>query len=319
MVIRIDATGDYARDRVIREGSRVNRREFFALGLGGAVLPQLARTRGSVPAGQLRFGYAALTWQGDDRTAIEEISDVGYRGVQLRTSAVAEWVSRPAELKDVLGARGLTLVALSSGVVSLDPAAEAETVAMHVRHAQFLRDVGGLYLQVLDERPRGRQPVADDFRRMGRLLTEIGRRTADLGIGLAYHNHMDALGESPEEVRRVLDAADPAVVHLLLDTAHYQAAGGDPAAAVAEYAGRLLFLHLKDLQRPIPGGTADSYGFVELGQGSVDFAAVFASLDHIGFDGWGVVELDPRADAPRTPRESAVLSRSYLEAAGFTL
>lgn len=297
----------------------MDRRRFFAAGLAGATLPWLPDVRLRARARQIRFGYAALTWRGDDRTAIDEIAAVGYPGVQLRAPAVQEWGARPEELKDLLAARGLTLVALSSGIVLLDPAAEAENVAMHVRHARFVRDVGGLYLQVLDERPRGRPPAADDFQRIGRLLTEIGRRTADLGVRLGYHNHMGNLGQAPDEVARVLDAADPAFVHLELDTAHWQAAGGDPVAAVSEHAGRLLFLHLKDLVRPAPGGAPDSYVFVELGQGSVDLPGVLDALTRTGFDGWGIVELDPRRDMPRTPRESAVRSKRYLEEHGFAV
>lgn len=297
----------------------MDRRTFFETGLAGAALPWLGRFDFGGHAARIRFGYAGLTWRGDDRTAIDEIAAAGYRGVQLRTAAIETWGERPTDLKELLAARNLTLVALSSGIVRLDPAVEAEDLALHVRNAQFVHDVGGLYLQVLDERPAGREPVADDYRRMGRLLTEIGRRTADLGVPLGYHNHMGFLGQAPEEVARVLDAADPAFVHLQLDTAHWVAAGGNPAAAVTEHAGRLLFLHLKDLERPVPGGAPDSYRFVELGEGSVDLPAVFAALGRIDFDGWGVVELDPRQDAPRTPRESAILSRRYLEAHGFSM
>jgi inosose dehydratase len=297
----------------------MDRRAFLETGLVGVALPWFAQTGVVGPVARLRFGYAGLTWRGDDRTAMDEIAAAGYRGVQLRTAAVSEWGERPDELKALLADRNLMLVALSSGVVRLNPAVEPEDIALHVRNARFVRDVGGLYLQVLDERPTGREPTADDFRRMGRLLTEIGRRTADLGVPLGYHNHMGFLGQAPEEVARVLDAADPAFVHLQLDTAHWQAAGGNPAVAVAEHAERLLFLHLKDLQRPVPGGAPDSYRFVELGQGSVDLPAVFEALDRIDFDGWGVVELDPRPDAPRTPRESALLSRRYLEAHGFSM
>jgi inosose dehydratase len=143
---------------------------------------------------------------------------------------------------------------------------------------------------------------------MGRLLTEIGRRTADLGIPLGYHNHMGALGETPDQVARVLDAADPRFVQLELDTAHYQHAGGDPAEAVRRYAGRLLFLHLKDLDA--------SDRFVELGRGRVDFKAVFAALDATEFDGWAVVELDSVPDPARTAKDAGAIARRYLEAQG---
>jgi inosose dehydratase len=121
---------------------------------------------------------------------------------------------------------------------------------------------------------------------------------------------MGGLSEAPDEVARVLDAADPRFVRLELDTAHYQQAGGDPAEAVRQYAGRLLFLHLKDLEGD---------RFVELGRGKVDFKALFAALDAIGFDGWGVVELDSVPDPARTPKESGAIARRYLEALGMRI
>jgi len=296
----------------------VKRRAFLASGLGaGAWAAGWRPTVGRVHAADIRFGYAAITWDGNDRQAIDDIAALGFHGVQLRQSAVATWGDRPAELKDLLAERRLALVALSSGVMPLDPAAEEESVAQHVRHARFVREVGGRYLQVLDERPRGRDPVPDDYRRMGRLLSQLGRRTADLGISLGLHNHMGNLSQAPDEVARVLDAADPRFVRLELDTAHYQQAGGDPAAAVRSHAGRLLFLHVKDLESPIPGGGPASYRFVELGRGRVDFKAVFAALAGIGFDGWAVVELDRVPDPARTPKESGAIARRYLEVLGI--
>jgi len=283
----------------------MKRRAFVASGLSVAGGAFAAGFRLHRSAARIRFGYAAITWGGNDRQAIDDIAALGYRGIQLRQSAVATWGDRPAELKALLAERKLTLVALSSGTMALDPAGETESLEHHVRNARFVRDVGGRYLQVLDERPPGRDPEPDDYRRMGRLLTDLGRRTADLGIKLGYHNHMGALGQAPDEVARVLDAADSRFVHLELDTAHYQQAGGDPAAAVRRYAGRVLFLHVKDLDA--------SNRFVELGRGKVDFRAVFAALDAVRFDGWAVVELDSVPYSARTPKESGAIARRYLE------
>ena len=300
----------------------MNRRELLTAGLGALafmVAPRCAGARGplSPRLPHLRFGYAAITWGGDDRGAIDDIAALGFRGIQLRASAVEEWGDRPEALRALLSARGLTLVALSSGTLSLDPAREAEDLARHVRHARFLRDAGGLYLQVIDERPRGREPRADDFRRLGSLLGELGRRVADVGVTMGYHHHMGSLGEAPDEIARVLEGTDPRHVRLVLDTAHYRQGGGDPAVAVREYADRLLFLHLKDVEAPLPGQGPGSYRFVELGRGSVDFRAVFAALERVGFDGWGIVELDAVPDGAGSPRESAAISRAYLEGLGF--
>lgn len=148
---------------------------------------------------------------------------------------------------------------------------------------------------------------------MGRLLTNLGRRTADLGITLGYHNHMGNLGQAPEEVARVLDAADAEFVKLELDTAHYQQAGGDPAAAIARHADRLLFLHVKDVESPVPGRGPESYRFVELGRGRVDFQAIFRALEQIQFEGWAVVELDRVPGPGGSPLQSARIARSYIE------
>jgi inosose dehydratase len=287
----------------------MKRRQFLANGLGAAAWAAGWRSRPYSSHALLRFGYAAITWGGNDRQAIDDIAALGFRGIQLRQSAVTTWGDRPGELKQLLADRKLTLVALSSGDVGLDPAAEQEMLAQHARNASFVRDVGGRYLQVIDQRPRGRDPEPDDYRRMGRLLTEIGRRSADVGIPLGYHNHMGALGQSPDEVARILDAADPRFVRLELDTAHYQHAGGDPAEAVRRHAGRLLFLHIKDLDA--------SNRFVELGRGTVDLRAVFAALQQVAFDGWAVVELDSVPDAARTPKESGAIARRYLETLGL--
>jgi len=260
---------------------------------------------------RIHFGYAAITWAGNDRQAIEDIAAVGFRGIQLRANAIEEFGSAGA-LHELLGKHQLTLVALSSGNLSIDPAVESEEIDKHSRHARFVHDAGGLYLQIIDQRPKGRAVTAADYQRLGRLLTEIGKRSADLGVTTGYHNHMGTLGERPEEVDRILAAADPRYVKLLLDIAHYRQGGGDPAKAIEKYHDRLLFLHFKDVH-PAPSGGSRQYQFVELGRGEVDVAAVMDALKRVKFRGWAVVELDSVPDKSKSPRDYAVLNKKYLE------
>jgi len=133
---------------------------------------------------------------------------------------------------------------------------------------------------------------------------------------------MNSIGERPNEVDWVLAAADPRYVKLLLDVAHYQQGGGDPVKAIRQHADRLLFLHIKDVQSPLPGHTGDpmrSYRFVELGHGQVNLKDVFAALDAVKFRGWAIVELDRVPDAARTPKDSAMMAKQYLEQLGFTV
>jgi inosose dehydratase len=74
-------------------------------------------------------------------------------------------------------------------------------------------------------------------------------------------------------------------------------------------------MHLKDV-RDIPADTPKArypFEFVELGRGRVNLPAVFTALDQVAFSGWAVVELDRVPDKSRTPKESAIISKNYLE------
>lgn len=266
---------------------------------------------------EIRWGCAAITWSENDVQAIKDIADVGFRGIQLRTSVLKEFGDRPNALRELLDQHHLTMVAFSSGGVRIEPGTEADQIALHTRHAQFVRDVGGFYLQLTDSaRPKDRQPTADDYKKLGKMLTEISQRVVDLGLQVGYHNHMNTLGEAPDEVDRILDAADSRSVKLLLDVAHYHQGGGDPAKAINTYRDRLLFLHIKDVESVSPPPGTDpkrSYRFVELGRGRVNLPAIFAALKEINFRGWAIVELDGVPDPSRTPKESALISKKYIE------
>jgi inosose dehydratase len=312
----------------------ISRRNFLA-GLGVAAAASAA---GSVPAwaliepplyppidllyfdtpigpapSQIHLGYASITWSGNDRQAIEDIAALGFHGIQLRANVTKDF-SSAAELKDLLQKHQLTFVALSSGGLRIDPAVEADELAKHTANAKFVHDAGGLYLQVIDQKPKDRAVGPADYKRLGRVLTEIGKRTADLGISLGYHNHMGSLSERPEELDQILSAADPRYVKLELDVAHYFQGGGDPAKAINKYHDRLLFLHIKDVEPTSADSTgAHSYRWVELGRGKVDLPAVFTALHKVNFRGWAVVELDSVPDKSRTPKECAGISKKYLE------
>jgi len=261
--------------------------------------------------GGIRFGYTAMTWGDDERQAIDDIAAVGFAGIQFRANAVTDF--KPAELEELLAQHKLTFVALSSGDVSLERPA-ADNIALHTKNAQFVKACGGLYLQVLDElKAYPRTVTPEECKQLGKLLTEIGRSTADAGIPLAYHNHVNTISEHPANLDLVLESSDPKYVKLLLDTAHYVAGGGDPARAIERYRDRILFLHLKDVvDMPMTAKMKYPFQWVELGQGRVDLPAVFAALDKVEFHGWAVVELDRVPDPSRTPKQCAIMSREYL-------
>src|SRR5215467_11548249 len=266
---------------------------------------------------EVHFVYASITWEGHDDQAIRDVSEAGFRGIQLRSPILKQYGDRPKELRELLEKYKLEMVALSSGDVKSEPAVISDQIQLHTRNARFVHDVGGRYLQLTGPpRPKGRQLVADDYKAAGRALTEIAKRSVDLGVPVGYHNHMNTLSEGPDELDWVLEAADTRYLKLELDIAHYKQGGGDPAKAVRKYRDLLLFLHIKDVESTPPAEGRDakhSYRFLELGRGAVDIPAVFAALKEVNFSGWAVVELDKVPDPGKTAKECALISRRYIE------
>ncbi len=259
---------------------------------------------------EIKIGYAAITWGDNLNQAIDDISALGYPGIQLRGNVLKQFPD-PHALRDLLAQHKLEFVALSSGTTPLDPTVRQSTIDTHVKNAQFLKEAGGKYLQIIGASSKAQPFTAEDYKYEGQMLTEIGKRAADYGIQTGFHNHMDTIGQAPDATDAILAAADPKYVKLELDTAHYAQGGGDPAAAIRKYSKRLLFLHLKDVKN---NSSKSGYEFTELGTGRLDFPAIFDALSVIHFRGWGIVELDgERPGATRTPKESAEISKTYLE------
>lgn len=265
----------------------------------------------------MRFACHTMTWGDDYVRGIEDIAKAGFHGVQLRPNVLARFGDTPGELKALLASQKLAFVCFSGGNVLLAPERETETLAQLETHARFVQAAGGLHMQVTDERPKDRTPTAEDRKRMGGLLTTLGRRCEALGVKLAYHNHMGNLGQRPEEVAEVLAATDPAVVTWLLDVAHYAQAGGDPAADIRANKARIGLVHAKDVRSVAPGPAATpnapSYQFVELGRGRVDLPGTFAALKDVGYGGWVILELDAVPDAGGSATGSMLTSKQYIE------
>ncbi|HYT75704.1 MAG TPA: TIM barrel protein [Vicinamibacterales bacterium] len=258
---------------------------------------------------KMRLGYAAITWGGNDEQAIDDISEVGFRGIQLRASAFDKWGASPGDLRALLQRRRVEFAGLSSGNLQIDPASEGQQVDLHLSHAAFVRDAGGQFIQVIDEKPKDHAVGPDDYKRLGQLMSELGRRTAAIGVPLVYHHHMNSIGQPPQAIDAILDASDPASVGLLFDIAHYEQGGGDPVAGIRRHAKRIKVVHLKDV-RAIDA--SPGYQWVELGRGRVDVKGCVTALREAGFDGWTIVELDRVVDAAGSPKTSAVANRDYV-------
>jgi inosose dehydratase len=167
----------------------------------------------------------------------------------------------------------------------------------------------------------GRSDVAarldrDARRELRRTVAALAGVAADHGLRGVVHPHAGTHIEFHDEIEPLLDVAE-----MCLDTGHVAYAGMDPVALYAEWAERIPYLHLKDLDpvRRVGDFWASVAGgaFCPLGDGVVDFAGLLAALDARRFDGWCVIEQDraPGGD----PVGDLVRSRLHLQEAGRCL
>jgi inosose dehydratase len=290
----------------------INRRLFLRnLSLASAaLLTSSAWAEAFLKKGDVKIGYSAITWGGKDEQAITDLAGLGFKGIQLRANTFAPYRNKVSELKDSLAKHNLTLCMFSSGNVEIDPAKFESTVDTHVAHASFVKALGGNAIQLTNSlRPKDRAPSTEELKKLAQVMNEIGKQTKDLGVQAVYHNHMNQLGETPEEVDMIVQAMDPRYTKLLLDIAHYKQGGGEPQEAVIKYKDMIHSLHLKDTK---PADSKSGYKFVELGQGRVNIPAVFESLNKIKFKGWAVIELDGVPDPEKTPLVCAEINKKYI-------
>jgi sugar phosphate isomerase/epimerase len=107
------------------------------------------------------------------------------------------------------------------------------------------------------------------------LLAEHARAA---GVKMAVENlPPDHLGGSLEEIKRVLDGLDPAVVGFCLDTGHAMLGDDSPGDYIRSLGQRLLGIHWHG-----NNGAEDAHQFPEVSLGEWD--DFFAALNEVGYD-----------------------------------
>lgn len=122
--------------------------------------------------------------------------------------------------------------------------------------------------------------TVSDIKRFAEQFNRIGEMAKNNGLKFAFHNHVEEFhgieGRIPYEV--LIEQTDPNLVFFQIDTAQMVYGGFDPVKDyINSYPGRFSNWHLKD-------ANPDGKGSTEMGQGIVDFEALFAAADLAGLE-----------------------------------
>ncbi len=204
-----------------------------------------------------------------------------------------------------------------------------------VRQAEFSRALGQdcLFVSALVSpmeryslvgRIRREGPVSlsdQQFEQMAQLLERIARLWKEYGITLCFHPHVATYVEAPHEIEKLMDMTDPELVCFGPDTGHIVFGGGDPIELIERYTSRVGALHVKDVRKKVVEQVREEEldyrqacargVWTELGNGDIDFPALFRLLRERECSGWVIVETD-HTKLPAA-LESSKLSRHYLQ------
>ncbi|MFD9794907.1 sugar phosphate isomerase/epimerase family protein [Streptomyces sp. NPDC059070] len=156
-----------------------------------------------------------------------------------------------------------------------------------------------------------------------RLAREVRER---YGLRIVVHPHADTHIDSEENVARFLDATDPDLVSLCLDTGHYAYCGGDSVKLIETYGERIGYLHLKQVDpavlaqvraEELPFGPAVARGVMcEPPAGLPALEPVLAAAAALDVDLFAIVEQDMYPCDPDRPRPIAERTRAFLRSCG---
>ncbi|MFD8293020.1 sugar phosphate isomerase/epimerase family protein [Streptomyces lavendulae] len=266
---------------------------------------------------------------------LDEVADAGYEWIELGPYGYLP--TDAARLADETAKRGLRV---SAGTVFTGlhhgPAVWEQTWEHVSRIAALTRDTGAQHLVVIpsfwrDDKTgavlEDRDLTPDQWRELTSQTERLGREVRDrYGLRIVVHPHADTHIDTPENVARFLDATDPALVSLCLDTGHYAYCGGDSVEAIETFGERIGYLHLKQVDprvlaevraEQLPFGPAVARGVMcEPPSGVPALEPVLAAAQRLGVELFAIVEQDMYPCPPDRPLPIARRTRAHLRSCG---
>jgi inosose dehydratase len=277
----------------------------------------------------VHIGINPIGWMNDDlpelggdtplETALAEGKEIGYTGFELGNKFPKEG---PA-LQTKLAQFGLACVSgwYSGFLAEVAPGqsnaqavdAELERCHAHMAKLQFNGAKVVVYgecagtVQGQIDTPVARRPRFSSEAQWQAYAERLNAFGAQLrsryDIQLAYHHHMGAYVESPEDVDTLMRLTDADKVFLLFDTGHaYFGGAAKPNDLLKRHVQRVVHVHCKDVRTAVIDKARNERWsfltgvingvFTVPGDGSIDYGEIFDTLHSAGYEGWLVVEAE---------------------------
>jgi len=261
-----------------------------------------------VKASQLAFSTNAFK-KSTLEEAIDMIADVGYAGVELMADVPHAYpptfdAARRQRVREQIARRGLTVSNVNAfthfaeGGDTYHPTwieEDAARVRQRIEHTMNSTRLacefgsktvslqpGGPLIGTTISREEAGQRFANGLRQVLPLARE-------LNVTLAIEPEPGLFIESAAEYRafKAEFFRDDPFIRMNCDIGHLFCVGEDPAEVIRSMPEDVVHVHLEDI------GKNRVHQHLTPGKGAIDFAAIFAALDSIDYEGWVTVELYP--------------------------
>ncbi len=258
---------------------------------------------------------------------LAKVAAIGYRDLELPQL----YGKSPADLREAAARAGVNFSAIH---LAATPNTPKTALSMLSEPQRIVDDLGALGVRdavmPIMLFPDNFRPVAgepfqatlaraivaagpDLWKRTAALLNEKAQALKPHGIRIGYHNHNVEFASVGQSNGWDILAAetDKALVQFEIDVGWISAAGHDPVAFLVRHAGRVRWLHMKEVKATTKTNFALSMDPGEVGTGKQDWARILPAAKKAGCEHF-YVEQEPPFAIPRM--ESAAKSYAYLAA-----
>lgn len=225
-----------------------------------------------------KIGLVAFTARtqmtADAAGTLAALASCGFQNAEFSGSAGNFYGKSAAQLAPLAAAAGIDVQSLGVSQSNLENNLDAVIAEAHAIGAEYVRISGS-----------SRWTLAD-YSNTAAILNEVGAKLKPEGITVAYHNHgyefqTEENGVTGYDV--LVRETDPELVAMELDVYWAANVGVDAVELFQTYPGRFELLHLKD--------RASDGSFADVGEGTIDFAKIFANAPLAGVE-YGFTEHD---------------------------
>ena len=242
---------------------------------------------------------------------------IGLQLYSLRDAAAQDFVGvlrTTAELGyegvEFAGYGGLTAKEMKGYLDELGLTPVSSHISFHELTGNFSdiiaynREIGSNTL-VCPAPPQGFEQSTENWKNFARQMTELGKRYADEGFRLGYHNHSFEFQtfDGSYGLDIFYEEADPEYVFAQLDLGWVLHGGEDPVSYLQKFKGRCPLVHVKDFD--------NSKEQTDVGCGELDLPGIIQTAHRVGVE-WLILETEVYQVSPE---ESVRVGLKNLKAA----